>query len=84
MATTPDDDPAAFDQFIAHWRKARLAGMPRADLTDRLDTLASELTLEALAQGHRVALTNASRPYRHIRDYVAALHDIADTRHFKD
>jgi hypothetical protein len=84
MATTPDHDPAAFDQFIAHWRKERLASVAKADLLGRLDALASELTQEALAQGHRVALTNACRPYRHLREYVIALYDIEDTRHFKD
>lgn len=84
MATTPDHQPAAFDQFIAHWRKERLASVPKADLIDRLDTLASELTQEALAQGHRVALTNASRPYRHMREYVIALYDIEDTHYFRD
>ena len=84
MAAKTDHEPAAFDQFIASWRKEHLAGVQRADLAGRLDALAGDLTQEALAQGHRVALTNACRPYRHMRQYVSALYDIEDTRHFKD
>ena len=84
MANTTDREPSPFDQFIAHWRKDRLAGMAKADLSDRLDTLASDLTQEALAQGHRVALTNACRPYRHMREYVIALYDIEDAHYFRD
>lgn len=84
MAVKTDHEPAAFDLFIAKWRKARLANVPRAGLADHLDTLAGELAQEALAQGHRVALTNACRPYRHIREYVSALYDIEDTRYFRD
>jgi len=84
VAAKTDHEPAAFDQFIASWRKEHLAGVQRADLAGRLDALAGDLTQEALAQGHRVALTNACRPYRHMRQYVSALYDIEDTRHFKD
>jgi hypothetical protein len=84
VAAKTDHEPAAFDQFIASWRREHLAGVQRADLAGRLDALAGDLTQEALAQGHRVALANACRPYRQMREYVRALYDIEDTRHFRD
>jgi hypothetical protein len=84
LAADSRQEPSPFDQFIAHWRRERLAEVQRADLALHLDSLVRELTQEALAQGHRVALASACRPYRHMREYVAALYDISETQHFKD
>jgi len=63
-----------FEDFLAEWCRSRVLTLSEQELGQLAESRGRELAELSLRAGYRVGLSELSKPYRSLADFVRALH----------